>query len=204
MKDEYEDKATKIIDNDTSHMKEKMYEASKMISKEELIKNYKEKGYTATQVAKILNISRRSLYNMFNGKMSQDKRDNYTKIILSLIPLYNTNFINQPTLLDSDVEEAILYLEAFASIEEKNNFYRDIDDMPQWDTIKRTLTNNRKDIDMLIRRKNILLGENKELQSKLNAIEEVVDINCMFPNQILYQIKQILKGEPNETRKSKS
>ena len=72
---------------------------------EELIKSYKEKGYTTTQVAKILGISRRSLYNLLEGKMPYESKSKYTKLIMRLKPLYNNAFIEEKPIKEEFIKK---------------------------------------------------------------------------------------------------
>jgi len=78
------------------------------LTKEQALKNeYKEKGYTTTQVAKVLNISRRNLYNFLEGNITnKDTYNRITKLIKQLRPLYNVAFMSmQPS--NAQVEEAL-------------------------------------------------------------------------------------------------
>ena len=163
-----------------------------MINKEEIQRIYKEKGYTTTQVANILNISRRSLYNLFDGKMSQEKSHNYIKLIVHLKPLYNTNFINQEPKLDSNVEEAIEYIHQSHHATHHNQVLTNEEFMDCKNTIKQHIYAH-------IGYKAIA----HKLQSKLNAISEVVEndilISMLNEEDIHYSdistIQNILKGE---------
>ena len=65
------------------------------LTKQEIMALYKDKGYNTKQVASILGISRRGLYDLLDNKVPQDKRERYIKLIKRLKPLYNTAFMEE-------------------------------------------------------------------------------------------------------------
>jgi len=66
-----------------------------MERKEVIMNDYKMKGYNTSQVARVLGISRRSMYNLLEGNMPHFKTKLYEELIYKLKPLYNTDYIEK-------------------------------------------------------------------------------------------------------------
>ena len=85
---------------------------SETMERKELIMNeYKMKGYNTAQVARILGISRRGMYNFLDGKMPYYKAKRYEELIYNLKPLHDTeytNLVERATQLDNVISKDIM------------------------------------------------------------------------------------------------
>jgi hypothetical protein len=77
-----------------------------MERKELIMNDYRSKGYTTSQVARVLGISRRTMYNFLDNKTPAYKNVRYESLIRKLKPLHDMEYL---TLEPLNSEAELIY-----------------------------------------------------------------------------------------------